>query len=77
VLLGGEKAVFDNTTYDLIMQLTQEHKTLWRIKNNYKKDAAACKECREFWEDLEKQCEANIARLEELVMKHMPQRILA
>jgi hypothetical protein len=54
------------------MQLTQEHKTLWRIKNFYKSDAASCEECHEIWEMIEKQSEARIAKLEELVMKHMP-----
>jgi hypothetical protein len=41
--------LLDNNAYNLLMQLTQEHKTLWRIKNKYKKDAKACSECKEFW----------------------------
>jgi hypothetical protein len=54
------------------MQLTQEHKTLWRIKNAYKSDAAGCPECHDFWEKLEKEGEQRIAHLEELLMKYRP-----
>jgi hypothetical protein len=64
--------LFDNNSYNLLMQLTQEHKTIWRIKNEYKSDAAGCPECHQFWEKLEKEGEQRIARLEELLMKYKP-----
>ena len=54
------------------MQLTQEHKTLWRIKNEYKNDAGECSECSAFWEKLEKEGEQRIQTLEGLLKKHMP-----
>ena len=64
--------MFDNNAYNLLMQLTQEHKTLWRIKNEYKVDAAGCPECHEFWDRMEKEGEQRIARLDELLMKYRP-----
>lgn len=63
--------MLDNNAYNLLMQLTQEHKTLWRIKNSYKKDANACSQCQEFWCKLEKEGEERIACLEELLKPHM------
>lgn len=63
--------MLDNNVYNLIMQITQENKTLWRIKNNYKKEAAGCPECQKFWEKLEKEGEENIAMLEELIKKNL------
>lgn len=64
--------MFDNNTYNLLMELTQEHKKVWRIKNEYKNDAAGCAECHEFWDKLEKEGEQNITKLEALLKKHMP-----
>ncbi len=63
--------MYDNNTYNLLRQMIQEHKALWQIKNNYKKDAAECPECKKLWEKLEKQGEANIAELETLIKKHI------
>jgi hypothetical protein len=50
--------------------MVQEHKLLWQIKNNYKSDAAACPECHEYWEKIEKETEQRVARLETLIKKH-------
>ena len=54
------------------MKLTQEHKTIWHIKNEYKSDAAGCPESHEFWDKMEKEGEQRIARLDELLMKYRP-----
>jgi hypothetical protein len=64
--------MFDNNTYNILMELTQEHKKIWRIKNEYKSDAAGDEEVHEFWEKLEKQGEDNISILERLLKKRMP-----
>jgi hypothetical protein len=54
-----------------MMQMVAEHKSLWRIKNMYKKDAAKCKECMSFWEKLEKDKENHIKELSRLIKQHM------
>jgi hypothetical protein len=51
--------------------MVQEHKLLWQIKNNYKSDAASCPECHAFWEKLETEGEQRVARLEQLIKKHI------
>ncbi len=63
--------MYDNNSFNLLRQMVQEHKLLWQIKNNYKSDAASCPECHAFWEKLEKETEQRVAKLEELIKKHM------
>ncbi|MFH1956055.1 MAG: hypothetical protein ABIJ28_00180 [Patescibacteria group bacterium] len=63
--------MFDNHLYNLITQLAQEHKSLWRIKNMYKKDAADCAECRAFWEKMEKEKEGQIEKLQKILKNHI------
>ena len=63
--------MYDNHVYNLMMQLTQEHKSLWRIKNMYKKDALDCEDCKAFWEKMEKDKEEHINELKELIKKHI------
>lgn len=63
--------MLDNNTYNLMAQLIEENQSLWRIKNNYKKDASGCDECREFWEKLEKDKEDHVAELVSLIKSHM------
>jgi hypothetical protein len=54
-----------------MMQITVAHKSLWRIKKMYKKDAAECSECLDFWKMLEKDKEDHIRKLQELLKKHL------
>ena len=63
--------MFDDNLYNLMMQITIEHKSLWRIQKMYKKDASKCPECLEFWKQLEKDKEDHIKRLKELLRKHL------
>ena len=63
--------MLDNHLYNLMLQLTEEHKSLWRIKRMYKKDAKSCKGCRSFWQKLEKDKQAHIKELKQLVKKHL------
>jgi hypothetical protein len=49
-------------------QLTQESRSLWRIQNEYKKDAAKNKELAAFWKELAEEKEALIEDLK-LVIK--------
>ena len=56
----------DNSTFNLHNQLTQEQKSLWRIKEFYLKDAQES-EHKIFWEQLADQKEQTIARLQELI----------
>jgi hypothetical protein len=62
--------MLDNHRYDLLLQLTQEHKSLWRIKNHYLNDAAGCPDCQAFWKKLESDKENHINELLALLKKH-------
>ena len=62
--------MYDNHLYNLMLQLTQEHKSLWRIKNHYKEDAGKCPECKVFWEKMGKDKEDHIEELNELLKRH-------
>ncbi|RJQ13914.1 hypothetical protein C4553_02060 [Candidatus Parcubacteria bacterium] len=61
----------DNHIYNLMLQIVQEHKSLWRIKNHYSKDAGSCMECQNFWKKMEKDKADHINELEALIKEHM------
>ena len=57
-----------NNTYNLMTQLTQESKSLWRIKNNYLPEADT-EEVKMFWNTLVADKEKHIQDLTVLI-KH-------
>ena len=63
--------MLDNHVYNILLQLTEENKSLWRIKDDYLKDAGNCDECRTFWQKLEKDKESHVDKLAELAKKHL------
>jgi hypothetical protein len=52
-------------------QIVDESKSLWRIKNTYKKDASDCSECMAFWGKLEEDKEDHIKELQDLIKTHL------
>ncbi|MCI0620026.1 hypothetical protein L0Y40_03305 [Candidatus Wolfebacteria bacterium] len=63
--------MLDNNTYNLIEQLAQEHKSLWRIKDEYMKDAEGHADCQTFWKKMEQDKEEHIRDLTKLVKEHL------
>ena len=63
--------MLDNHLYNLMLQLTQEHKSLWRIKNKYLEDAGSCDHCQAFWKKMEKDKEDHVKELEGLIKSHL------
>jgi len=63
--------MLDNNTYNLMIQLTEEHKSLWRIKKDYMKDSSKSKEAKAFWTKMVKDKENHIKELAALIKKHM------
>ena len=41
--------MLNNTNYNLMMQIVEEHKSLWRMEQNYQDDASNDEACKEFW----------------------------
>lgn len=63
--------MLDNHAYNLMNQLVVEHKSLWRIKKMYKRDAERHDDCLAFWDKMEKDKENHIGKLKELIKNHL------
>ncbi len=60
----------NNNLYNLMTQLTQEARSLWRIKNEYQKDTKS-KELKSFWKELAEEKEALIEDLKLIIKAEM------
>ncbi|MBP6857725.1 MAG: hypothetical protein KBC11_00810 [Candidatus Pacebacteria bacterium] len=59
-----------NNTYNLMHQLTQESKSLWRIQNNYLNESLSEEE-KVFWQKLAEDKESHINEIKALIKKHL------
>lgn len=59
-----------NNTYNLMHQLTQESKSLWRIQNNYLNESLSEEE-KVFWQKLAEDKESHIDELKTLIKTHL------
>jgi transcription termination factor NusB len=66
--------MLDNNLYNLMMQMVEENKSVWRIKTNYEQDAAGCDECLSFWKRLLEDKERHIEEIEQLIRSHIDER---
>ena len=55
-----------NNIYNLMTQMTQESKSLWRIKNNYIAEAET-EEMKAFWTKMTQEKEAHLAEMKALL----------
>ncbi|OHA88381.1 MAG: hypothetical protein A2653_02320 [Candidatus Zambryskibacteria bacterium RIFCSPHIGHO2_01_FULL_43_25] len=60
-----------NNLYNLLLQLTVENRSLWRIKDEYLKDAEGDAEVLAFWQKMTADKEAHINELSTLVKSRM------
>ena len=60
----------ENNFYNIINQLTQESKSLWRMQNEYVKDAAKDAALKKFWVAYAKEKEKHVEELKKLVSKY-------
>ena len=60
-----------NHTYNLLQQLVQEQKSLWRIKEMYPKDTEGCEECNVFWHKMAEDKESHIEEITALLTSHL------
>jgi len=56
----------NNNLHNLMTQLVQEQKSLWRIENNYIEEAGSAEE-RAFWEEMKEDKKAHIEEIKELI----------
>ena len=59
-----------NNIFNLANQLVQESKSLWRIKNEYMREAVGSDDLMNFWKKLEKDKEEHITELQQLLKKY-------
>ena len=60
----------NNTVYNLMTQITQESKSLWRIVNHYQKEASTT-ELQAFWDKLAKDKESQILEMKAFLKAEM------
>lgn len=65
--------MLDNHLYNLLAQMVEENKSLWRLKNKYIPDAGDCQECQSFYQNLTSQKEAVVQQLSSLIKSHLDQ----
>lgn len=63
--------MLDNHLYNLMQQCVAEHKSLWRIKNDYPGDSADCGGCSDFWQKMIKDKEDHIEELLKMIKEHL------
>ena len=64
-------SMHSNHIYNLLSQLVEDHRSMYRIQDFYQKDAGDCEDCQTFWKKMMKEKEDHIAELTELVKKHL------
>lgn len=62
--------MYNNHIYNLMSQLVQEHRSLWRLRKHYLKDAKGCKKCKDLWQRLIKEKEEQIKIISEILKAH-------
>lgn len=60
-----------NNMYNLMHQLTQEQKSLWRIEDEYQKDAGSNKTVKAFWKKLASEKRTHVTELTALIKAEM------
>ncbi len=62
--------MMDDHTYDVLAQLAEEQRSLWRIREMYESDSSRCPQCQQLWSEMEEQKRANVEKLEALLLDH-------
>lgn len=63
--------MLNNHLYNLLLQIVQENKSLWRIKNHYLTDLEDCAVCKEFWSKMEIDKKQHVEDLKVLIKQHL------
>jgi len=63
--------MFNNNLYNLMMQATVEHLSLWRIKKDYLKDAKKSSTIKKFWTKIAAQKENHLKELKSLIKREL------
>ena len=61
----------DNSLHNYVIQMVEENKNLWRIKNMYKKNVRDHDDCDRFWAGFEAEKQHRVDELRELIKSHV------
>jgi hypothetical protein len=59
-----------NNLFNMMNQLVQESKSVWRIKNQYMQEAVGSDDMMTLWKEMEKAKEDHINKLQALIKKY-------
>lgn len=59
-----------NNAFNLMNQLVQESKSVWRIKNEYMQEAVGSEDIMAIWKEMEKTKDEQIVKLQTLIQKY-------
>ena len=59
-----------NNIFNMMNQLVQESKSVWRIKNQYMQEAVGSDDVMATWKEIEKTKEEQIVKLQALIKKY-------
>ena len=68
---SAESKMKNNNLYNMMHQLTQEQKSLWRLEGAYTTDAENNPELKNFWATLAEEKKKHIADLAEMINKEI------
>lgn len=63
------KGTTENHIYNLMTQLVEENRSLWRIQKYYQEDSAECADCAKLWEAMINDKQSHIKTMEALLKK--------
>ena len=62
----------NNHLYNLLSQLVQDRRSIYRIQKFYLKDSRGCQKCQNFWKKVLKQKELETEELIRVLKNHRP-----
>jgi len=63
--------MLDNHAYNLMSQIVEDHRSLWRMRDMYENDSGECSECRELWKRLADSRETDLEEMIRLLRRHV------
>ncbi len=63
--------MLDNHLYNLMSQIVEDHRSLWRMRDMYENDSGECIECREMWQKIADEREVELNNLVQKLKAHL------
>ena len=63
--------MLDNHVYNLMSQIVEDHRSLWRMRDLYENNSGECAECRELWRGMASSREAELKNMIEILRRHL------